>query len=39
MSIPLKTTISCREDIFDMEGQWLPKETIISPLQICLLGQ
>ena len=25
MSIPLKTTISCREDIFDMEGQWLPK--------------
>lgn len=25
MSIPLKTTISCIEDIFDMEGQWLPK--------------
>ena len=25
MSTPLNTTISCREDIFDMEGQWLPK--------------
>ena len=25
MSIPVKTTISCREDIFDMDGQWLPK--------------
>lgn len=25
MSVPLKTTISCREDIFDMEGQWLPR--------------
>ena len=25
MSNSVKTTISCREDIFDMEGQWLPK--------------
>ena len=25
MSNSVKTTISCREDIFDMDGQWLPK--------------
>ena len=25
MSLPLRTTISSQEDIFDMDGQWLPK--------------